>query len=232
MNGNLEEMVQVISLGALQTGPKSERSGFYTRHVAPFVILAKYMFSKSFRKENTYTRLCTGKDGSVRKISKIQTMVNFADEMLAAVVASHPVNGCGKIPNDPRIIPGRGLLRTLKLDELPQLFSWVRGEIKLVGHRPNTERQMSVLYDEDVIHGNGEFTGIIDDDPGVFPVSYADMRCLRDGTRKIHNEVTRQWRIDLRKRPGSAPLHYLLRIGINILQYGAEKFYSIIKRSV
>jgi lipopolysaccharide/colanic/teichoic acid biosynthesis glycosyltransferase len=46
-----------------------------------------------------------------------------------------------KIENDPRIITGTHFLRNLSLDELPQFFNVLKGEMSLVGPRP--------LFDED-----------------------------------------------------------------------------------
>ena len=50
-----------------------------------------------------------------------------------------------KIENDPRIIKGTSLLRNLSLDELPQLFSVLKGDMSFVGPRPALYNQYDLI---------------------------------------------------------------------------------------
>src|SRR4029077_16085655 len=79
-----------------------------------------------------------GQGGLLFKIFKLRTMVDGAearrDELLSQSVYGDP--RLFKMPGDPRMTRlGRWLRRT-SLDELPQLFNLLRGEMSLVGPRP------------------------------------------------------------------------------------------------
>jgi lipopolysaccharide/colanic/teichoic acid biosynthesis glycosyltransferase len=86
-----------------------------------------------------------GKDGRPFRMLKYRTMVQNALE-LAPQITDDPF---GVIENDPRITgPGRFLRRT-GLDELPQLWNVLRGEMSLVGPRPDLIEQVANYTDHD-----------------------------------------------------------------------------------
>ncbi|HEY6760973.1 MAG TPA: sugar transferase [Baekduia sp.] len=77
-----------------------------------------------------------GKAGHRFRISKFRTMVPDAEQRKAELMVMNEADGLFKIAEDPRITRVGRLLRRTSLDELPQLFNVVMGEMSLVGPRP------------------------------------------------------------------------------------------------
>lgn len=81
-----------------------------------------------------------GKDGKTFRMIKIRTMKRMPGERSTVTTA-----------DDPRITRGGRLLRRWKIDELPQLFNVLRGEMSLVGPRPDVPGFADKLRGEDRI---------------------------------------------------------------------------------
>jgi len=82
-----------------------------------------------------------GRGGHDFDCLKFRSMVIDADQRLARVLANDPEARAEwardhKLRNDPRITPLGAFLRRSSLDELPQLFNVLRGEMSIVGPRP------------------------------------------------------------------------------------------------
>jgi Undecaprenyl-phosphate galactose phosphotransferase WbaP len=97
-----------------------------------------------------YSQVRVGRDGRLFRVLKIRTMYCDADSRLERHLREHPaaraewMRFC-KLSNDPRILPNVGhLIRRMSLDELPQFWNVIRGDMTLVGPRPfpayHTER--------------------------------------------------------------------------------------------
>jgi exopolysaccharide biosynthesis polyprenyl glycosylphosphotransferase len=77
-----------------------------------------------------------GRDGRRFQMLKFRSMVADADERKADLRGRNEADGLFKIEDDPRVTPVGRFLRRTSLDELPQLFNVLRGEMSLVGPRP------------------------------------------------------------------------------------------------
>jgi lipopolysaccharide/colanic/teichoic acid biosynthesis glycosyltransferase len=85
---------------------------------------------------------------------KFRTMVVDADTVLADLLQNDPAareawNRDFKLPNDPRVTWIGRLMRVTSIDELPQLWNVLKGEMSLVGPRPVTPHELA-MYDTNV----------------------------------------------------------------------------------
>ena len=89
-----------------------------------------------------------GLDGEPFLFPKFRSMVIGADEKLSELLEENEKDGpIFKMKKDPRITPIGRFIRKSSIDELPQLFCVLRGEMSLVGPRPPIRREVE-QYDE------------------------------------------------------------------------------------
>jgi exopolysaccharide biosynthesis polyprenyl glycosylphosphotransferase len=96
-----------------------------------------------------YTQERVGRHGEHFGMLKFRSMVTDADARLAALLEEQGTSSqpLFKIQDDPRITPVGRVIRKYSLDELPQLFNVLSGEMSLVGPRPQRDAEVA-LYDE------------------------------------------------------------------------------------
>lgn len=79
----------------------------------------------------------SGMSGAPFTLYKFRTMVTNAEQFQHELAAMNEMSGpVFKVTNDPRVTPMGKFLRKYSLDELPQLYNVLRGEMSLVGPRP------------------------------------------------------------------------------------------------
>ena len=93
-----------------------------------------------------------GRGGRRFSILKLRTMVRDADARLQSLLATDPDlkrewDSTQKLKNDPRITRVGQFLRMTSLDEVPQLFNVLMGDMSLVGPRPMMPEQLPLYGD-------------------------------------------------------------------------------------
>jgi lipopolysaccharide/colanic/teichoic acid biosynthesis glycosyltransferase len=93
----------------------------------PIILLAALAVKLTSRGPAFYTQTRVGKDGKLFTICKLRTMIDNCESLTGARWS---------MPGDPRVTAVGWFLRTSHLDELPQLLNVLRGEMSLIGPRP------------------------------------------------------------------------------------------------
>lgn len=98
-----------------------------------------------------YSHIRVGRDGREFGCLKFRTMRSDADVALATLLARNPAAKIEwetnrKLRRDPRVTRIGKLLRATSLDELPQLFNIMIGQMSLVGPRPVTKDELNDFY--------------------------------------------------------------------------------------
>ncbi len=93
----------------------------------PILAFAAFLIKLDSRGSIIYKQARVGKNGKVFKIYKLRTMSADAEKGIGAVWAKK---------NDPRVTKVGRLLRKSRIDEIPQLFNVIKGDMSIVGPRP------------------------------------------------------------------------------------------------
>ncbi len=118
---------------------------------APIAGAAALAIAAADKGSPLYAQERVGLDGRRFKMFKLRTMVCGAHEMRDEVQHLNEADGpVFKIRNDPRLHRFGGFLRRTSIDELPNLWNVVRGEMSLVGPRPPLPAEVD-HYDEHAI---------------------------------------------------------------------------------
>jgi len=91
-----------------------------------------------------------GLEGKIIRTHKIRTMFPYSEFIQKRLFEDHGLATTGKIANDFRLTGYGKVIRKYWLDELPQIFDWLRGDIKLVGIRA-TSRHFLSLYPKEFL---------------------------------------------------------------------------------
>jgi len=104
---------------------------------SPILIAAALAVRVTSGKGVLFSQERVGKDGEAFRVYKLRTMVHDAEARLASLQALNEAAGpMFKMTDDPRVTKVGRFLRASSIDELPQLFNVIAGDMSLVGPRP------------------------------------------------------------------------------------------------
>lgn len=104
---------------------------------APIILLAAVAIKMDSPGPVFFIQKRVGENGRVFRMLKLRTMIYGAEHQVQMMMHSNRLSGpVFKIPNDPRVTRVGRVLRRWSIDELPQFWNVLRGEMSLVGPRP------------------------------------------------------------------------------------------------
>lgn len=145
-----------LAIPPIQSSASRQSRGFYKTYGKRAIDIALILFATPFilpvvavialmatSKDASpfYFQRRVGKGGKIFNLVKIRTMVPNAEAALEAHLAADPAarqewNSTQKLKHDPRITTAGHFLRKSSLDELPQLWNVLKGDMSLIGPRP------------------------------------------------------------------------------------------------
>ncbi|CAK4068069.1 MULTISPECIES: sugar transferase [Vibrio] len=144
--------------------------------ILPFIAIAIKLSSPG---PVFYKQLRVGKSTPEKmvffEIIKFRTMYQDAEQRTGAVWATE---------NDPRITPVGRFLRKTRLDEIPQLFNVIRGEMSLIGPRPERPSFYSKLENAIPFFADRTY-GVMPGITGLAQVNQGYDTCIDDVRRKV-----------------------------------------------
>ena len=119
--------------------------------ISPLLIYVAYRIKKEDPGPIFFAHTRIGKNGKPFPCYKFRSMVVNSQEMLQKYLAENPAareewERDFKLKDDPRVTPIGKVLRRTSLDELPQIFNVLRGEMSLVGPRPVIQEELDKYY--------------------------------------------------------------------------------------
>jgi len=149
---------------------------------SPLLIPVLFLVWLQDRHSPFYLAPRVGKNGKTFRIVKARSMVVRADKSGVDSTAA----------DDPRITPIGKFIRRFKIDELTQLINVFKGEMSLVGPRPNVTRDVALYTEEE--------KKILSIKPGITDLSsivFADEGEILEGKRDpdlAYNQLIRPWK--------------------------------------
>lgn len=116
--------------------------------LSPIFIITSIMIKIESRGPVFFNQERVGRNGKLFKMFKFRSMVTNAEELLDKLKDKNEMSGpMFKIKDDPRITKIGKFIRKTSIDELPQLFNVLMGDMSLVGPRPSLPKEVAKFND-------------------------------------------------------------------------------------
>ncbi|CAN7181442.1 sugar transferase [Rossellomorea sp. LjRoot5] len=128
-----------------------------------FIILAVLIKLEDPKGPVFFSQKRVGKNGKEFKMYKFRSMVSDAEQRLKDLLELNEVTGAMfKMKDDPRVTKIGKFIRKTSIDELPQLFNVLKGDMSLVGPRPPLPREVDeyTSYDKQRLYVKPGCTGL------------------------------------------------------------------------
>ncbi len=110
---------------------------------SPMMMVVAIVIKLDSKGSAIFSQTRVGKNGKLFKMYKFRSMVNEAEDLLDNLRSKNEMTGpVFKIKKDPRITRVGKFIRRTSIDELPQLFNVIKGDMSLVGPRPNLPQEV------------------------------------------------------------------------------------------
>jgi lipopolysaccharide/colanic/teichoic acid biosynthesis glycosyltransferase len=152
-----------------------------------------------------------GLGGETVRTHKIRTMFPFSEFLQKRIFEDHGLAPTGKFANDFRLTEYGKFLRKYWLDEVPQIFDWLRGDVKLVGMRA-TSRHFLSLYPREL------YDLYIQTKPGLIPPIFDESTSGLDKIIEVELTYLRSYR----ERPIRTDIQYLIQTFTDIVFRGVR----------
>lgn len=166
--------------------------------------LAEKTGEPAYNMEATYGPLIklkrVGKDGKMFRVYKFRTMSPYSEYIQQFIYERNGYEGAENFRDDTRITTMGQFMRKYWLDELPMLWNWLRGDLKLFGVRPVSAHYLS-LFPEDFQEYRKKFK------PGLIPPVYVEIPKTFDDIWQIE----RRYLEEHEKAPLRTDMRYLGR---------------------
>ncbi len=116
----------------------------------PIMLITAISIKLNSKGEIIFKQPRVGKNGKIFNMYKFRSMYKDAESRLAELQSQNESDGpTFKIAKDPRITSVGSFIRKTSIDELPQLFNILKGEMSIVGPRPPLQREVDQYSDWD-----------------------------------------------------------------------------------